>query len=183
MDLKKSLRKKMKELRSAAKDRAERDERIFERLFSLSDFLAAERYFLYRSFQSEADTERIARELLHRGKTIFYPRVKGETIELVRYVGQDFVFNRYGIGEPVGKAEKIRPQVCVVPMLAADRHGNRLGYGGGYYDRFFAENGDVLKIGICYDFQIVDELPVEEQDVRMDKLVTDLRILENDIGD
>ncbi len=168
----------MKERREAACDRARRDERIFVRLFSLKDFISADSYFLYRSFGSEADTSRIAAELMRRGKTVFYPRVCKADMELVRWTeGQEFVRNRWGIEEPVGRAEKIKPAVCILPFLAADRQFHRLGYGGGFYDRFLAESPGIRKVGIGYAFQVFDRIPFESFDVALDVVVTDSETL------
>ena len=70
------------------------------------------------------------------------------------------------------------PQVCVLPLLAADKSFRRLGYGGGFYDRWLARNGGgVFKVGVGYDFQLLDEIPAEAHDVLLDAVVTDARVL------
>ena len=162
----------MKERREAACDRARRDERIFVRLFSLKDFISADSYFLYRSFGSEADTSRIAAELMRRGKTVFYPRVCKADMELVRWTeGQEFVRNRWGIEEPVGRAEKIKPAVCILPFLAADRQFHRLGYGGGFYDRFLAKYPNITTVTLLPEKLCVDKLPHEDFDIPLDYVI------------
>lgn len=173
-----SLRRAMKELRSAASDRIGRDRKIYENLFTVPAFAKGGSVFLYNSFGSEADTAMIARELMLRGRQVFYPRVRGREMELVEYNGQAFERGPFGIAEPQGEPCLEIPAITVLPMLAADKRFNRLGYGGGFYDRFLAEAGDkTLKIAIGYDFQLVDELPAEEYDIPVDMLVTDTRIL------
>ena len=168
----------MKAAREAAPDRAARDVKIFRELFALPAFTEARRYFLYRSFGAEADTSRIAEELLRRGKEIWYPRVRGREMETVRWTGQPFARGPFGIEEPVGEGEDVRPDVCVLPMLAADKACRRLGYGGGYYDRYLAEAGRFArKVGICYAFQVVDALPAEAHDIPADLIVTDAGVL------
>ena len=67
--------------------------------------------------------------------------------------------------------------MAIVPMLAVDEQGGRLGYGGGYYDRFFEENREILKIGYAFDFQILDTVPTEETDIPLDIIVTDKQII------
>ena len=171
----------MKALRDGAADRPARDAKIFDTLFSLPYFAEGESFFLYNAFGSEAATAPVARELLARGKRVYFPRVEGSEMALVRYVGQPFSFGRYGIAEPQGEAFAGFPQVCLLPMLAADRACNRLGYGGGYYDRWLARaraaGAHVRKVGICYAFQVVDALPAEAHDIPPDAVVTDEEII------
>ncbi len=174
---KNELRRIMKARRAAAQDRLLCDEKILHNLLSLEMFSAGKRYFVYKSFGAEADTSQLVAELLRRGKEVYLPRTCGKEMVLVRYEGQAFVQGAYGIAEPVGAASNALPDVCVLPMLAGDADCRRLGYGGGYYDRFLANQGKTaLKIGICYDFQIVDKIPAEGHDVPADAIVTDARI-------
>ena len=171
---KNSLRRAMKAARQDAPDRAARDAKIFENFFALPRVAAAGSFFLYRSFGAEADAARIARELARRGKVIFYPRVRGQEMELVRWTGQPFMRGPFGIEEPLGEGEYARPDVAVLPLLAADRRCRRLGYGGGFYDRYLAGAGQAAyKVGIAYAFQVVESLPAEAHDVPADAVVTD----------
>lgn len=174
---KNELRQSMKARRVAAQDRSARDEMILQNLFSMREMAEGKRFFVYNSFGSEADTSRLIAELLRRGKEVYLPRTCGKEMQLVRYEGQAFAQGAYGIAEPVGSASYIVPDVCVLPMLAGDAACRRLGYGGGYYDRFLTQRGkSALKVGICYDFQIVDKIPAERHDVPADAIVTDARI-------
>lgn len=86
--------------------------------------------------------------------------------------------NKYGIAEPLGEAYRGRIDVTVLPLLAVDGAGNRLGYGGGYYDKFLSRT-QCLKMGYCYDFQVLDRpfSCFEAHDVRLDMVVTDRRII------
>ena len=170
------MRRAMKAHRAAAEDRPLRDEKIFQNFISRFGN-AGDRYFVYMSFGSEADTHRIIAELMRRDKRVYLPRTKGKEMELVRYTGQPLVRGAFGIAEPGGEAEEVFPEVCVLPLLAADGECRRLGYGGGFYDRYLAERGKTaLKVGICYDFQIVGKIPAERHDVPLDAIVTDARI-------
>ena len=172
---KQQLRARMKALRAACEDRGALDNGIFENLFS-QPFMNAETFFVYVSFGSEADTRRIIEELFKRGKTVFLPRVAGQRMQCVRYVGQALEKGAFGIMEPQGDAEEIVPDVCLTPLLAADRRCARLGYGGGYYDRFFMDK-QLCKVGLAYSFQIVNELPAEPTDVFLDAVVTEREVL------
>ena len=167
----------MKARRAAAQDRLLCDEKILHNLLSLEMFSAGKRYFVYKSFGSEADTSRLIAELMRGGKEVYLPRTRGKEMQLVRYEGQAFETGAFGISEPTGAESDAVPDVCVLPLLAADAACRRLGYGGGFYDRFLTERGKpALKIGICYDFQIVEEIPAEGHDVPADAIVTDSRI-------
>ena len=96
------------------------------------------------------------------------------TMETVRWTGQPFARGPFGIEEPVGEGEDVRPDVCVLPMLAADKACRRLGYGGGYYDRYLSQREfRGVKVGVCYAHQLVETLPVEPHDVAMDCVVTE----------
>ncbi len=174
------LRKEMKERRRAAPDRAARDAEIFRRFFLLPQVINSSKFFIYMSFGSEADTKAIIAELLKRGKEVYLPRVEGRDMVFVRYTGQALEKNAYGIEEPAGAGVKEGADVIVLPMLAADRLLHRLGYGGGYYDRFLQNEKRAVKIGICYDFQRTDELFAQEYDVPADVLVTDREIYARD---
>ena len=103
---KQQLRARMKALRAACEDRRALDNGIFENLFS-QPFMNAETFFVYVSFGSEADTRRIIEELFKRGKTVFLPRVAGQRMQCVRYVGQALEKGAFGIMEPQGDAEEI----------------------------------------------------------------------------
>ena len=164
--------------RAAAALRAAADARICASVCSLPRFAAAETVFLYNAFGSEAGTSAIAARAKAEGKAVFYPRVRGREMELVRDEGQAFARGPFGIMEPAGPVEHVLPQFCVLPLLAADARFHRLGYGGGYYDRALAAWGDAaFKAGIGYDFQLLGTVPAEAHDVLTDALVTDARVL------
>ena len=79
--------------------------------------------------------------------------------------------------EPPKENKNVAPEVLVIPGLGFDKRGNRLGRGKGYYDRYLSKN-NVVKIGICFHEQLVDEIPIEEYDVLMDFIITDKTVLE-----
>ena len=79
-----------------------------------------------------------------------------------------------------GKTDKIdalKPDCAIVPGIAFDVHGNRLGFGAGYYDRYFETAGEITKIALAYDFQILNEIPREDNDISMDAIITEKRII------
>ena len=176
---KKNLRAYMRARRSEVVNRDVKEELLTENFFQAIERMGAGTYrsvFLYLSFSHEAGTDKLLQSLLEKGKTVYCPRVEGKEMEAVLY-GEDLSLSAYGIREPLGKAFEGDIDVAVVPLLAVDERGNRLGYGGGYYDKYLSAHKNTLKIGYCYDEQIVRELPVDGNDVRMDAVVTDKRIV------
>lgn len=138
----------------------------------LENFMAAyggcESYFIYRSFGSEASTRTITEELLARGKRVLLPRTEGDVIVPVPY-GQ-LKRGGFGIEEPAGAPYEGAIDVAVVPLLAVNSRGYRLGYGGGYYDRFL-HGKNILKVGLGYRFQLTDEFEEDAWDEPLDEFI------------
>ena len=83
--------------------------------------------------------------------------------------------NKYGIPEPISK-KIIYPDVLIIPLVAFDNELNRLGYGGGYYDRYLAKSFKkkrIIKIGIAYSFQKLNKIPINKYDIRLDYIITE----------
>lgn len=142
-------------------------------------FAHSDSFFVYYSYNSEADTRALIKRLLDAGKSVYLPRVEGENIVPVRYLGDEstLVKNGYGICEPQGQAHDGLLDVCITPLLAVNPRGYRLGYGGGYYDRYFAENPQILKVGVGYFLQYTDEFKEEELDKPLDLFVCERGII------
>ena len=109
------------------------------------------------------------------GKHILLPRVTGEgTMELRRYTGpSDLAQGAYNIMEPTGEVfdNYTDIDIAVIPGVAFDKDGNRMGRGKGYYDRLLPKLANTYKIGICLPFQLVEKIPTDEHDVRMDEVL------------
>lgn len=171
---KKLLRKSMRLLRA---EKRGGDEIVAKNFLALPEIKDEKTFFVYCSFGTEADTMPVINELLAKGKTVFLPRVENTDMVAVQYEkGTPLAKGRYGIKEPVGPAYDGTTDVTVLPLLAIDKKGNRLGYGGGYYDRFL-EKKDTLKIAYCYDFQVLEEVCAAAHDIKADLIVTDKRII------
>lgn len=127
---------------------------------------------LYYPLSDEVDIRVLIDELVGQGRTILLPRVTGDTtMELRRYSGEaDLCEGAFGIMEPTGDvfSDYASIDVAVVPAMAYDAEGHRLGRGRGYYDRFLAAHPHIYKIGVCFDFQQVAEVPVGVHDVSVD---------------
>lgn len=131
---------------------------------------------MYYPLGDEVDVTPVIERLAENGKTVVLPQVTGEaTMVLRRYTGDDDLREgAFGIMEPCGElfTDYEAIDVAIIPGMAFDRHGNRLGRGKGYYDRFLPLLPTrVYKIGICFPFQILDEIPVEEHDKRVNLIV------------
>lgn len=150
-----------------------------QRLLLAPEFAAATVVALYSPVRNEVFTEEIFTGARRSGKTVTYPRVRGTRLEFVEVAErQELVPGAFGILEPGGA--QVVPlaalELIVVPGVAFDLAGHRLGYGKGYYDRFLHERRGRL-VGLCFDFQLVERLPAEAHDVRMDMVVTEERTL------
>lgn len=168
------LRAYMKSRRGDNENRDVKEELLIENFFKALEekgLQNAENFFVYLSFSSEAPTDKLIEELLERGKTVYCPRTLDGEMFAVLY-GEDFTVSSLGIREPVGEIYQGVIDVAVIPLLAVDRLGNRLGYGKGYYDRYLKDK-PCKRVGYCFDFQIVEKIPMAETDERMDILVTD----------
>ena len=181
---KKSLRSYMKARRGENENRDAKENLLTENLLRALEKKGLgtgteKRIFVYLSFSSEAPTDKLVERLTERGWTVYCPRVEGKIMVAVEY-GEDLALSDFGIREPIGQAYLGKIDAAIVPMLAVDERGGRLGYGGGYYDRFLRERPETLRIAYGFDFQIVKQVPTEEHDIKMDGVVTDKRIVWTD---
>lgn len=162
--MKEEIRKKLKIKRRyfAGVRREEADKAIAEEF--LLAFGGYESFFIYNAKGDEAGTRLITEGLAAAGKKIFAPRVEGKNLAVVPF-GECSV-GAFGVEEPLGAAADIVPQVTVVPLLAVNPRGYRIGYGGGYYDRFLADK-PTLKVGLGYGFQ-TEEFQEDVWDVPLD---------------
>lgn len=134
----------------------------------------------YYSLPDEVNTHGLIDDLVAEGKTVLLPKVTGpDTMELRRYTGRsDLQEGAYHILEPMGElfTDFSSIDLILVPGLAFDAAGHRLGRGRGYYDRllsslFTIHSSLFSSIGVCFDFQKVDEVPVDAHDMAMDRVV------------
>ncbi len=180
-DNKASVRDKLLALRNAMTPEEVNagSEKIFKKLKAQEKFRRAKGVLVYSSFRNEVKTDRIIALMEDLGKVIYLPVVMGDGC-LVACKNSDITQrNTYGISEPVPVEtdlldnEKIDLAVC--PGVGFDRSLNRIGFGKGYYDRFLSKAA-VYKIGLCYDFQMVDSVYPDPHDVPMDMVISEKRI-------
>ena len=163
------------------------------RLLDLPAFANAKTVLSYMSFGSELDTHAILVESLARGKVVALPRMVNEpasesmaTLALHQVFGEsDLLAGQWGIREPQPSCANVpldAVDLMLVPGVAFDRCGHRLGYGKGYYDRLLAKRRpDALLVALAFDCQLVDEVPVTHHDVAVDVLITPTHFLEFNI--
>lgn len=173
----------MREMRRALTpaEVTEKSTAIQKRLFSLDAFKSARNVCTFISAFKEPDTVEIIKALLGEGKGVIVPITHTGTNTLSLSYVEDFgdlKTGAFGILEPsvIKSAQENDIDAVLVPGLAFDRSGGRMGFGKGYYDRLL-ENTGAVKIGLCYDFQLFDTIPTEEHDVPMDIIITEKEIL------
>ncbi|MBI5213871.1 MAG: 5-formyltetrahydrofolate cyclo-ligase [Nitrospirae bacterium] len=160
------------------------DLKIKEKVLALPEFGAAHKILLYASFRSEVDTLDLLKYCLNSGKVIALPKVDNDNGRLTLYRMEDMnevVAGYMGIPEPQVHEGRRMPveemDLIIVPGVAFDWHCNRLGYGKGFYDKLLAR-GAKAKVALAYEEQIVEHIPSEPYDIKMDKIITDKRIID-----
>ncbi|NBB90948.1 MAG: 5-formyltetrahydrofolate cyclo-ligase [Spirochaetes bacterium] len=178
----------------------EKSKRIEASLFESSWWRRARVVYCYVSMPREVQTAEFRRRAIAEGKTLALPRVAGDEIRFHRMSEPDqpLVRSSFNIDEPAADLPPVVPEsrasddeqtgvppgtaaesaLVIVPGLAFDRERYRLGRGRGYYDRFLASGlGCFSTVGVCFEEQLVDEVPREDWDMRMDCVVTDERVI------
>ena len=156
----------------------EKSNRIVTRLKEMDDFINAGVIACYISFDNEVYTHGLIKQFI-KSKDILVPVVRGNEIFLSHIMDwKELKSGTYGILEPAGEFIRKRGydevELIIVPGIVFDKKGRRIGYGGGYYDRLLSSM-DALKVALAYEFQIFDEIPEDEHDIRMDVIVTEER--------
>lgn len=178
---KQKLRKELLEKRNALseKEREEKSDEITKLVLEIPQLKEAKTVAAYLTKGSEVRTRKLIERLLTKDIEVLVPVTKDdERIEFYRFTSfEDLVSGRFGILEPKTMVEPSKePDVVIVPGVAFDLDLHRLGYGKGYYDRLFGKL-KTFKIGICYEMQVIDEIPKHEHDQRLDLTVTEKRVI------
>jgi 5-formyltetrahydrofolate cyclo-ligase len=161
------------------------DKELPKAVFSLDDddlrsrLKSAKRIALYRATGGEVPCDGLAEALMKKGKTCCFPRIEGDDMVFCDCsdLGDScFKTGTFGIKEPLETIAPVDAQsvdIVVLPAVAYNEEGTRLGQGKGYYDRFYAgiKGKKPFLLGVCYDFQISSEIPVEEHDITADVIV------------
>jgi 5-formyltetrahydrofolate cyclo-ligase len=184
---KNEIRLKLKEQRNklTSKERDSLGTAISNRLFQTDAYINCNMIFPYLSFRSEVDTRDIIRRSVKEGKEVFIPRVEDKDMNFYKVQNlEGLILSKFGISEPPKEeinrykepwiCDNSYPKLMLLPGLAFDRYGNRIGYGAGYYDRYLSAFSltHFYKIGLVYDFQVIDRIPANEFDIKADAILT-----------
>lgn len=177
--MKDKAREKSLEARKAVKDKSEKSRKIKDKVLCLSEWEKAENVMLYVSFGSEVQTLELIEKALSQGKRVLVPVVEGKEMRAVVLEKMEFVKSSLGVPEPVDVKRFPREAIDLViaPGVCFDQQGNRIGYGGGYYDRFL-EGFEKPVIALSFEDQLCGSLPCELHDQKVKKIVTEKRIIE-----
>lgn len=183
---KKLLREKILNIRKNMdlNEKEKMDEIILKRFYESPHYKQSKKIFIYISYDSEINTRKIIENALSNGKKIYVPRTefKSKLMDAVEFTSLDnLVESKFGILEPSISEEHIKPDdldLIVVPGVAFNASGGRMGYGAGFYDRYFNKinNVKIRKIALAYEFQVVENLPMDEFDIPVNQIITEKNI-------
>lgn len=172
------IRKQIRELKRqlTPEEKLRRSEDIMRQLDQVPEFYEAKVVLLYWSMADEVQTHAFV-ERTWRERVVLLPCVQGDDLVLRQYTGPECMVagEQFGIGEPSGEEWTDLGAIgCIaVPGVAFDRMNNRMGRGRGFYDRLLKSTPNAFKIGLAYNFQVLDEIPVEPHDVKMNLVIHD----------
>lgn len=186
--MKTQLRKNIVARRLALTEEAvqEKSAKILANLMSLEAFNASGTVMLYMDFRKEVQTKAIIDYCLNQGKKVVLPVVGPDKKNLllleIKSLDADMILSSYGILEPIIKNEHLKSlhdiDLLLAPGVAFDLEGYRLGYGGGYYDRLLENRPEhLLVFALAFDLQVIDSLPHDSHDQRVDGIVTESRLI------
>lgn len=151
--------------------KTEASSRVIERLEQMEWFREAKTVLIYYPIHNEIDLLPLVKKYKHE-KTLLFPVTHRKTIDACPYRGNALMKRgKFNIPEPQTEPYKGKIDLILIPGVAFDRKCNRLGRGGGYYDRFLCKQRHSKLIGVGYDFQIVDEVPTERNDMRLQGVI------------
>lgn len=175
-EAKKDLRREITAFRRDMSEnvREESDEKIYNNLVALDFVRDCGTFLVYASSPAEVDTRRFITEMLRKGRTVAVPKCEGRNMRFLSVNSLDeLVKSSFGVDEPVRGTEitEFSGTVCIVPALRFDRKGFRLGWGGGFYDRFLKDYTG-HSVGICYE-ENCGEVPTDVYDIAVDAVITE----------
>ncbi len=154
------------------------DKSIYESVIKLIEERSPKGIFIFVSFKSEVDTIEIIKFLFNKGIEVFVPKIVHRKMITVKINSlDDLTKGTMGILEPISSEELQGFDLILVPGVVFGRKGYRIGYGGGYYDRFICKNKDINRIAIGYHMQLIEEVPRDSWDKKLHMLITEKEVL------
>ncbi|MCK5431209.1 MAG: 5-formyltetrahydrofolate cyclo-ligase [Gammaproteobacteria bacterium] len=153
---------------------------ITEQVLKLDEIRNAKTIFIYISYASEVYTHDLVKTLLEDGKTLAVPKIVDSDFMEAESLSswEDLIPGELGILTPANSKPCNGPfDIALTPGLGFTLSGHRMGFGRGYYDKWFAQNEVKHKIALAFEAQLVDEIPIEDTDVPMEKIVTEQRVI------
>ena len=150
--------------------------RLCEKFLQCDAYKNAKTVYGYLPYNQEVRTWELLQKAMEEGKRVAVPKVYGEEMRFIYITDFSQVSDGYcKIPEPIGDEPiaEDKDALVLMPGLAFDREGHRIGYGGGFYDRFLSAEPSHPTVALCYDFQLVEELPTEEFDIPVDLVIWD----------
>lgn len=156
-----------------------KSQKIQQRLFAHPWFQEAEHIYCYVDYNKEVGTKEIIQRAWAEKKRVWVPRVHGHTMDFYQIeTFDDLEPGAYGILEPVTqKVAEAKEGLMIQPGVGFDQKCHRLGYGGGFYDRYLEEHPNLRKIALAFELQIVENIPTEETDICPDCIMTEVQTI------
>ncbi|MFA4814498.1 MAG: 5-formyltetrahydrofolate cyclo-ligase [Candidatus Gracilibacteria bacterium] len=180
--MKNAIRNQMREQRQTLSPalHAEKSKEIRHRLEGFPAFKTAGKMLIYVSAKEEVDTHGLIKDALKQGRKVYVPKIQNGSIAICPlYEWKDLEPGTFGILEPCEILEETRPEemdIIIVPGLAFDVHGHRVGYGKGYYDKLLKRTRG-YKVGLAFCEQMIEKVPTETHDVPLDLIITDKALI------
>ena len=186
IDEKNNLRKIVKKFKQelSSEDKRVKSSDIFREVEQLDEFIKADTILVYWSMADEVITHDFINKWWQE-KTMLLPTIDGENLIIKEYLGENYMIpdEYFGILEPKGDAflEMDKIDLIIVPGVAFDMHNNRMGRGRGYYDKLLRLTS-AIKIGVCFNFQHFESIPVDEHDIPMNSVISEIYCKQNKLS-
>lgn len=170
------LRKEFLLRRRTLENRLEKDQKILERILHTDWYAKTHSIYTYVSYRAEVDTKKLIQQAWKDGKKVAVPRVCGEIINFYQIHSMDDLEPGIkGILEPALHCVQLEEQeaVLLIPGVVFDRAGYRIGYGGGFYDRYLETHPNYLSVALAYECQLIDHVPRQPWDKKIDGIITE----------
>jgi len=174
---KKEIRKYIKNIKSLmdSQEVMEKSNRIQNLLMEQEEYKKAESIYIYVNYNQEVITTDIIKKSLSFGKNVYVPKIQKDVIKFhqIHSFEEDLALGSYGILEPtIELPDDLRDGLLIMPGLAFDMEFHRIGYGGGFYDKYLSLPNSHIKLALAYDFQILDAIATDEFDMKVDIIIT-----------